>query len=300
MLECPSWAYGALKTSLGNKFTNIMQSMLMPAPIDLRVNTLKSSIDEVQKLLAEKNIETIKTKYSPWGLRITNGRPAIGHLEIFKKGYFEVQDEGSQLIALACSADAGKKVFDFCAGAGGKTLALGAMMKNKGTIIATDISEGRIKRAKERFRRAGVHNVTTHVIKSENDKWLKRHKGKYDIVLVDAPCTGSGTWRRDPDKKWREVGPNLQSLLDLQQSILDNAKKLLKSGGKLVYATCSLLDAENSEQIEKFQERHLDMTLVDMRDIDIFKDLQLEDKYLKLNPYEHKTDGFFCAIAVKK
>ncbi len=301
-LECPSWAYSGLKQSLGEeKFTEIMQAMLSPASLDLRTNTLKTSRDELQKLLKKENIDTIKTKYSPWGLRVVgNRRPAIGHLDIFKKGLFEVQDEGSQLVALICGASKNSKIFDFCSGAGGKSLALAAVMENKGAIIATDISEGRLKRSKERFKRAGVHNVTTKLLKSENDKWLKRHFGRYDIVLVDAPCSGSGTWRRNPDKKWRNIGADFKSLLKTQENILNKARKLLKKGGRLIYATCSLLDVENSEQFEKFIKNNPDMQAIDIREINICKNLQIKEKYLKLNPYEHKTDGFFCAIAKLK
>ncbi len=298
-LECPEWAVDSLKEYLGPKFKNVMESMLVEASLDFRVNTIKTDIDTLQKALKEEGIEAEKTANSPWGLRVSGKRIALGNLKAFKAGHFEVQDEGSQMVALVVDPKPSMRVFDFCAGAGGKSLALGMMMNNKGSIMATDISEGRLKRAKERFRRAGLHNVTTHKIEHETDKWLKRHHGKYDLVLVDAPCTGTGTWRRDPDKKWRDIGPKMEDLLELQAKILDSAAKLVKPEGRLIYSTCSLLIEENQKQFESFLERHEDMECVDLRNDDKLTDLKLRTPYLELNPAEHKTDGFFCAIAVR-
>lgn len=221
-------------------------------------------------------------------------------MKLFQDGLFEIQDEGSQLIALAAAPKPGMRVLDICAGAGGKTLAMGALMENKGSITAADISEGRLKRAKQRFKRAGMFNTTLLPLSSENDKILKRKRGTFDIVLVDAPCTGTGTWRRDPDKKWRNIGPNLSSLLETQARILDSAAKQVKPGGKLVYATCSLLFEENEAQFAAFLEKHPDFTQTDLSKMPELAHIPLSGAAMRLLPSEHKTDGFFCAIAVRK
>lgn len=300
-LECPAWAAEKLKTSLGKKFHDVMTEMLEEAPLDLRVNTLKTDRDTLKAILGKTLKCTVEeTPYSPWGLRITGKRPALGQMTLFQDGHFEVQDEGSQLIALAAAPKPGMRVLDICAGAGGKTLALGAMMQNKGSITAADISEGRLKRAKQRFKRAGLFNTTLMPLTSENDKALKRRRGTFDIVLLDAPCTGTGTWRRDPDKKWRNIGPDLSALLETQARILDSAAKQVKPGGKLVYATCSLLAEENEAQFAAFLAKHPDFTQIDLSKMPELAHIPLSGAAMRLLPSEHKTDGFFCAIAVRK
>ena len=180
----------------------------------------------------------------------------------FKDGLIEVQDEGSQLVALLADARPGMRVADFCAGAGGKTLAMAAQMKNKGKIVACDVLEGRIDRAAVRFNRAGVHNVERKALSSERDQWVKRHAGTFDRVLVDAPCTGTGTWRRNPDAKWKLTPEDVAELEQVQRNILDSAWRLVKPGGRLIYATCSLLAEENEAQIEAFLAAHADFKLV--------------------------------------
>jgi 16S rRNA (cytosine967-C5)-methyltransferase len=300
-LECPQWAADTLKKTLGDKFHAVMEAMLEEAPLDLRVNTLKTDRATLKAALEKalpRGIE--ETPYSPWGLRIAGRRPALGQMKLFQDGLFEIQDEGSQLIALAAAPKPGMRVLDICAGAGGKTLAMGALMENKGSITAADISEGRLKRAKQRFKRAGMFNTTLLPLSSENDKILKRKRGTFDIVLVDAPCTGTGTWRRDPDKKWRNIGPNLSSLLETQARILDSAAKQVKPGGKLVYATCSLLFEENEAQFAAFLEKHPDFTQTDLSKMPELAHIPLSGAAMRLLPSEHKTDGFFCAIAVRK
>ncbi|TVQ84668.1 MAG: RsmB/NOP family class I SAM-dependent RNA methyltransferase [Micavibrio sp.] len=300
-LECPEWAYEMLKTELDKNFQGVMTAMLAEAPLDLRVNILKTDRAALKAALEkETGFSVEETPHSPWGLRISDGRPPLGQIKLFQDGLFEVQDEGSQLVALAADAKPGMRVFDFCAGAGGKTLALGMMMQNKGGITAADISEGRLKRARLRFRRAGLHNIRTLHLSSESDKALKRGRGTYDIVLVDAPCTGTGTWRRDPDKKWRHVGPDLAELTALQARILDSAAKLVKPGGKLVYATCSLLAAENEDIFDAFLENTPDFTPQNLRDAPHLKHIPFDGAYLRLLPSLHKTDGFFCAIAMRQ
>ncbi len=232
----------------------------------MRVNLLKSDRNTVFKRLLNDGIECELGNLSPWCIRV-HGRPPLSRHPLFLDGTIEVQDQGSQLVALAASPKAGDRVIDFCAGAGGKTLALAAMMENKGQIIACDVLDRRLLRAKKRFRRAGAFNIETRALETENDKWVKRHKGKYDIVLVDAPCSGTGTWRRDPDKRFKMLGPNLIDLVALQGSILQSASRLVKPGGRLVYATCSLLNVENEECIAGFLKDNDDFEICAVSDI---------------------------------
>ena len=208
------------------------------APTDLRVNTLKTTREQLQLELSREGFETTTTTMSPVGLRLAKRGP-IFTSGAFKLGHFEVQDEGSQMVALLTDAKPGMKEIDFCAGAGGKTLAIAAQMQNKGRVLAWDKSEKRLDQIKPRLKRAGVDNVQTHVIESEHDAFIKRHKQSADRVLVDAPCSGSGTWRRNPDLKWRFTPQDLDEVVALQQSILQSASRLVKPGGRLIYATCS-------------------------------------------------------------
>ena len=187
-------------------------------------------------------------------------RVALFGLPAFKQGWFEIQDEGSQLLALLSGVRAGQKVVDFCAGAGGKTLAMAAMMENKGTIYACDVHSKRLEQLAKRSKRAGVHNVRSHLLSSENDKWVKKHAHYADTVLLDAPCTGTGTWRRSPDSRWNLRQENLDDLVELQQSILQSAKRLVKPGGRLLYATCSLLEEENEAQVRQFLDLNPDFS----------------------------------------
>ena len=245
-LECPEWAEAKLRERLGTHFSREMEALLESAPLDLRVNPVKTGRDEAIKILAGEGIEAEPTPLSPLGLRV-KGRPALASTKAFQSGLVEIQDEGSQMLALLLDAHPGHQVVDFCAGAGGKTLAIAAMMQNKGRVIACDVLERRLERAAERFRRAGLFNIETRALSTERDPWVKRHKGKFDRVLVDAPCSGVGVWRRNPDARWRVLGPGLEELVPLQGSILESAARLVKPGGRLVYATCSLLTEENEE-----------------------------------------------------
>ena len=194
----------------------------------------------------------------------------------------------------------GARVVDFCAGAGGKTLAIAAQMNNKGRIVACDVSEGRLKRGAERFRRAGVHNAETRLLASETDKWVKRHKGGFDRVLVDAPCTGTGTWRRNPDARWRGSEENgLENLLALQARILASAARLVKPGGRLVYATCSMLSEENEERVAGFLAAHPDFSVVPLGVAAPALKGSAHPDFLSLTPLRHDTDGFFAAVLVR-
>ena len=211
-------------------------------------------------------------------------------------GEVEIQDEGSQLVAALVEARPGDRVVDFCAGAGGKTLALATQMENRGHVIACDVSAGRLKRAVQRFRRAGLHNIETRLLTSETDQWVKRHKGGFDRVLVDAPCSGTGTWRRNPDARWRATEPGLSKLLAQQAAILASAARLVKPGGRLVYATCSMLPVENEVQIAAFLAAHPAFRVVPLRDTALPRIPSAHPDYLSLTPARHGTDGFFAAV----
>jgi len=260
-LEAPEWAADALAAALGDRFAREMAAMLEPAPLDLRVNPLKATREEVLEELAREGVRARPARLSPWGIRV-EGRPAVAQTAAFREGRVEIQDEGSQLVALLLGAGPGDRVADFCAGAGGKTLAVAAGMANKGRVVAADVLDRRLERAGVRFRRAGVHNVETRALSSERDPWVKRHKGGFDRVLVDAPCTGTGTWRRNPDARWARLGPGLEELVPLQRAILDSASRLVRPGGRLVYATCSLLPAENADAVDAFLAAHPDFARV--------------------------------------
>jgi 16S rRNA (cytosine967-C5)-methyltransferase len=262
-----------------------MAAMMSQAPLDLRVNTIKSTREDVLAELKDDGFDAHAGAISPLCIRVF-GRPQIAQHRLFKEGCIEIQDQGSQMVAVVADAKPGEQVADFCAGAGGKTLALGASMKNKGRLVAMDVLGGRLMRAKERFRRAGLHNIETRELTSERDKFVKRHQEHFDLVLVDAPCTGTGTWRRDPDKRWRQLGPGISTLVPLQKNILESAERMVKPGGRLVYATCSLLPEENELQVDEFLKTHADF--------------ERSRDYLKLTPAEHDTDGFFAAVLTRK
>ena len=296
--EFPEWIEPRLADLFGEELGREMGVMREEAPVDLRVNTLKGDRDTALGALAKEGFKSEPTPLSPVGLRLP-ARISLTAQDLFKQGLVEVQDEGSQLVSLLTGAQPGQAVMDFCAGAGGKTLALAATMANKGRLVACDTHAGRSERAVLRLRRAGVHNVTRHVLDGEGDKWLKRQKGTFDRVLVDAPCSGSGTWRRNPDAKWRLSEQGLIELVALQGKILEQASELVKSGGRLVYATCSLLPEENERQVETFLAAHPDFALMPITDAwaeTIGTACPVPGPYLRLSPANHGTDGFFAAV----
>ena len=297
----PDWLAAALRTQHDDaSFDALAQALLAPASLDLRVNVLKARRDEVRQALHEAGVEATDTPYSPWGLRVT-GRPAVNQLDEYRAGAFEVQDEGSQLLALLTEARRGELVVDFCAGAGGKTLALGAMMRNTGRLYAFDTSGHRLDAMRERLARSGLSTVHPLQIAHERDERVGRLTGKIDRVLVDAPCSGLGTLRRNPDLKWRQSAQSLAGLCERQTTILASAGRLVKPGGRLVYATCSLLAAENDEQADAFALAHRDFQLVDAAEVlarqHVAAAATLTDSgRLRLWPHRHATDGFFAAI----
>jgi 16S rRNA (cytosine967-C5)-methyltransferase len=288
-LEYPEWLDGPFRALFGTRLEEEMRALLLPAKLDLRVNILKGTRDEAIRALALEGVEAEPASLSPWGLRLAE-RVNLMATQVFKSGRVEVQDEGSQLAAFLVGAKPGEAVCDFCAGAGGKTLALAAMMANKGRLLACDVSEGRLLRSAGRLKRAGVHNVQSRVVALEGDKWLKRAKGTFDRVLVDAPCTGTGTWRRNPDAKWKLSPNDLAELTVKQGTILERAARLVRPGGRLVYVTCSLLPDENERQIERFLAAHPDFSPKAPE-----PPLPAQGEYLRLSPARHGTDGFFAA-----
>ena len=287
--EVPDFLSPLLATRFGADLADELAALARPAALDLRVNLLKTTRETAKAALAAAGIIAEPTPLSPWGLRVA-GRPPITAAAPFRDGWVEIQDEGSQLVALLAGAQPGMRVADYCAGAGGKTLALAMTMANKGHIIACDVSAPRLDGAIRRLRRAGVHNAERHLLES-GDKWVKRQEKKFDRVLVDAPCTGAGTWRRNPDARLKLTETDLAELTAKQAAILDAAQRLVKPGGRLVYATCSVLRPENEAQIESFLARHSDFAIVPVAD---GLPAYLHGDMLRLSPARDGTDGFFA------
>lgn len=278
----------------------LAEAMNQPAPLDLRVNAIKSNRDHVLSELAVSAIVCEATPFSPLGIRIRK-KPALQNLPLFKEGAIEVQDEGSQLLAQIVGAKRGEMVVDFCAGAGGKTLALGAGMRNTGRLYAFDVSEKRLAKLKPRLARSGLSNVHPVMIAHENDAKVKRLAGKIDHVLVDAPCSGLGTLRRNPDMKWRQTVETVAEMHLKQISILNGAARLVKPGGRLVYGTCSFLNEENEDVIAEFLQGNTEFDLLPMNEVLAEQKIALDTgAYLKLLPHLHQTDGFFAAVLQRK
>lgn len=301
-LNLPDWAMPGLIRRFGDGLAAEAAAMEQPAPLDLRANLLKGSREAVLAALVAEGIPATLTPLSPWGLRIADRRPVSG-TKTFLEGLVEIQDEGSQLVALLTDAQPGMRVADYCAGAAGKTLALAATMGNRGHIVACDTSASRLEGAVKRLRRGGVHNAECHLLTS-GDKWRKRSSRKFDRVLVDAPCTGTGTWRRNPDARVRTNARDLAELVAKQAMILDDASELVRPGGRLVYATCSMLPEEDEMQMAGFLERHPDFTPMPFATLwpalrpDIAAPLPSPEPgpYMALSPHSHGTDGFFAAV----
>ena len=296
----PQWLVEPLKEQLGDDFWPLVESLNAPAGLDLRVNTLKDKRAEVQKEIAKVGLKTVATPYSPWGLRLAD-KSQLGKLDAFTRGAIEVQDEGSQLLALLVDAKRGEMVVDFCAGAGGKTLALGATMRSTGRLYAFDTSGHRLAALKPRLARSGLSNVHPVAIAHERDDRIKRLSGKIDRVLVDAPCSGLGTLRRNPDLKWRQTPKAIDELVAKQTAILQSASRLLKPGGRLVYATCSVLRQENEAIAEAFGSANKEFNILEAGPLLTHLGVEHAEKlcrgpYLRLWPYLHQTDGFFAAV----
>ena len=297
----PAWIAASLRAGLGESgFWSFIDAVSHPAPLDLRVNLLKADREGVRRALAESGIAASPTPYSPLGLRV-QGKPALQRSAPFGRGEVEVQDEGSQLLALLVGARRGEMVVDFCAGGGGKTLALGAAMRNTGRLYAFDTSGHRLAELRPRIARAGLDIVHTAQIAHERDGRVLRLVGKVDRVLVDAPCSGLGTLRRNPDLKWRQSPQAVEELVGRQRAILGAAARLVKSGGRLVYATCSVLEVEN-EGVASVFERDAGVPFERVAAADALAragvaspaELVVGER-LQLWPHRHGTDGFFAA-----
>lgn len=307
--EFPDWLETALSAMPAEELDALARSLLVSAPLDLRINPLHARRPEILAQLEKHGIAAKETPFSPWGMRL-EGKPAIQRHPAFVKGDMEVQDEGSQLLAALVAPKRGEMVLDFCAGAGGKTLLMGALMKNTGRLYAADVSEKRLSKLGPRVARAGLSNVQTIRLAHERDDRIKRLAGKFDRVLVDAPCSGTGTLRRNPDLKWRQDEAQIAELTALQANILEAAAPLVRPGGVLVYATCSLLPQENTLIQQAFTEAHTEFEVLDpvaqlaAVGIELPADALIVGPTalpgLQLLPHRHGTDGFFAAIWRKK
>lgn len=301
--ELPDWVVENLQAAQweDEQILVLGRAMQVAAPLDLRVNTLKAKREDVLQALQSEGIEAKITPYSPFGIRLST-KPALQRLHLFTEGKIEVQDEGSQLLGLLVSPTRHSMVVDFCAGAGGKTLLLGAMMHSTGRLYALDIHQKRLNNLKIRLKRSGLSNVQAVCIQHENDARIMRLQGKFDSVLVDAPCSGLGTLRRNPDLRFRQSPKSLLELQQKQTSILQSAAKLVKTNGRLVYATCSILQQENQEIIEAFLSTHPEFSLQNAAEILHAQRIDIalpSAPYLQLMPHTHQTDGFFAAVLIR-
>ena len=298
--DLPDWLWDALGTALPAERDALAQAWLAPAPLDLRVNPLKTTREVALATLAADGIPAAPTPYSPLGMRAA-GKPALQRHPLFTGGAIEVQDESSQLVCFLVAPKRAEMVVDFCAGAGGKTLLLGAMMRSQGRLYAFDVSPRRLAHLKPRLARSGLSNVHPARIADERDPHIKRLAGKIDRVLVDAPCTGFGTLRRNPDLKWRHAPSAVPELAAKQARLLAGAAPLVKPGGRLVYATCSVLPAENEVIVEGFLATHAEFTLVDAAVELARAGIALDTgRMLHLYPHRHACDGFFAAVLERK
>lgn len=297
--ELPAWVVSRLGLP-DEEVLALGRALQQAAPLDLRVNTSKAKRDKVIERLAEDGILAEPTPYSPLGIRLKE-KFALQKHPVFTEGWVEVQDEGSQLLTILVGAKRGEMVVDFCAGAGGKTLGIAAGMANSGRVYAFDVSEKRLNNLGPRLKRSGLSNIQPVLISSETDTRVKRLHGKIDRVLVDAPCSGMGTLRRNPDLKSRQSEQSVAELNVKQAAILDSAANLLKPGGRLVYATCSLLPEENQAIVAAFLARRSEFMLLPAGEALGKLDAELQmGEYLQLLPHRHNTDGFFAAVLVRR
>jgi len=298
--DLPDWLYGTLEVQFGaDEVLRLAAALNQPAPLDLRVNTLKTNREAVLAQFAAEGIAAVAGSLSPLAIRLRD-KPALARHPLFLAGAFEVQDEGSQLLGYLLEPRRGEMVVDFCAGAGGKTLLLGALMRNTGRLYAYDVSDKRLARLKPRLARSGLSNVHPVRIEHERDTRIKRLAGKVDRVLVDAPCSGLGTLRRNPDLKWRQGEDSVAELAVKQAAILAAATRLVRPGGRVVYATCSLLTAENEAVVDAFLAGHPDFTLAPASEVLARHGIAVDGDFLRLLPHRQNTDGFFAAVLDKK
>ena len=301
--ECPAWVAARLEPVLGERFVPCLSALAGEAALDLRINPLGTvRRSAVRQALRDQGIETAPTPWSPLGLRAERRQPVTG-LAAYREGLVEIQDEGAQVAALLVGARPGMQVADFCAGGGGKAILLGALMKNRGRVLALDISAERLDRAARRVARAGLHNVERRVMPDGGDRFTRRHRARFDRVLVDVPCTGIGAWRRSPDARQRYGETDLAEFTALQDDILARAARLTRPGGRLVYVTCSLLREENEDRVEALLRRRPDYRVMPVGDVWSGSvaarsgvRLPTSGDTLRLDPGNHGTDGFFVAV----
>ncbi len=306
--ECPDWIASRLEPVLGDRFAACMAALGREAGLDLRINPLNGTGRfAVRRRLERAGIVTRPTPWSPLGLRC-DGRPRVRGIAALRDGLVEIQDEGAQLAALLTGVEPGMQVADFCAGAGGKTLVLGALMRNRGRVLALDVSAARLERAAARVARAGLHNVERRVLGGDADRYTRRHRGRFDRVLVDAPCTGIGAWRRTPDARHRYGEADLAGILATQDAILARAARLTRPGGRLIYVTCSLLAEENEERVAALLQRRCDYRVLPVGDVwsatvaarggGVLPRAGAD--MLRLDPDGFGTDGFFVAVLERR
>jgi len=296
--EYPLWLEPELLGTFGADLPREMDAMNARASVDLRVNTLRAARDDMLVGLRSLDIAADRTPYSPVGLRIASGQGlgALQHTQFFQTGAFEFQDEASQLSTQLCGVTPGQSVLDLCAGGGGKALALAALMRNRGEILAFDTDARRLKQLPPRARRSGA-SIIRVADQRGGPAW---GKGKFDVVFIDAPCSGSGTWRRSPELKWRLTPERLQELIGLQSWLIDDGARHTKPGGRLIYATCSLLTSENEDVCKAFLKRNPNFRIVHAanawKDAGLPQAPQGVGEYFRLSPYRAATDGFFACI----
>lgn len=292
VVNCPPWLYARFAEHFGDATAAELEALNVRASVDLRVNLLKTNRERVLAVLAEDGIGAERGEISPTAVRLTERADLTQH-RLYLQGHVEIQDEGSQAVADLCRPLPGEQVVDFCAGAGGKTLALAAGMDGKGQVYALDTDARRLARLKPRLDRARAHNIQIHALAGENDPWLGSLMGRADCVLVDAPCTGTGAWRRQPEARWQLREARLDDLTALQDRILDSAARLVKPGGRLIYATCSLLPEENELRIDGFLSRNPNFVQTKEGD-------GKPSSQLRLTPHRHGTDGFYAAVLTSR
>ncbi len=298
--ELPQWLTALLSQDMpDDEILALGRALQQPAPLDLRVNALTADRAKVMQQLAIEGLKVEPTPHAPLGIRI-EGNPALGHNALFTSGRIEIQDEGSQLLCYLVAPKRREMIVDFCAGAGGKTLALGALMQSQGRLYAFDVSDSRLNKMKPRLKRSGLSNVHPQLLVNENDIKVKRLAGKIDRVLVDAPCSGFGTLRRNPDLKWRQNEAGIAELAAKQGRILTAAAALVKPGGRVVYATCSFVRAENQDVVAAFLAAHPQFSLLPANQVLAQQKIALDTgEYLQLYPHRQGCDGFFAAVLVR-
>ncbi len=305
-LEYPGWLDATLREQFGDTLNSEMTALNQPAPMDLRVNTTKTTFEEASEALRREQVISEPTALSPIALRVS-GNVRLGGTSAYNDGLVEIQDEGSQILALLCDAQPSMNVVDFCAGAGGKTLALAACMSKHGnlhgSLTACDVFAQRLQRMKLRIKRAGANGVRQHVLSTELDPWVAQNAQTADRVLLDVPCSGSGIWRRKPGSKWRLTPMEVEDYITTQRQILSSASAMVRPGGRLIYATCSLLAEENEQQVAWFMSDSGDFDVLDVNTVwaqSIGGTCPSAGPYLRLSPATTRTDGFFCAILERR